>query len=274
MKGETKREKQAMTQKKSIPMKWTEIDKELKELLRLRTDPIVYRRLEKEGDLTGIKDVFRVPQAATFCQVFYMARALKLTVGITRSDKVGERCMRIHGTLPATEESMRAEAQMFSTTWFKNPEEAYQQQLDTYRIPPGEAVVMAPLSMAGFEPGVVVIFGNPAQLMLLMCGMQKEKYERFNFTFTGEGACADSLARCYVTGKPSLAIPYYGERSMGQVADDELVIAMPPNEIERAISGMKALSRIAFGFRYPIASIVGRLMSSLQHLCVVVNMAS
>jgi uncharacterized protein (DUF169 family) len=257
MKGETKREKQVMPQKGASRMKWTEVDKELKELLRLRTDPIAYRRLEKEGDLAGIKDVFRVPQAATFCQVLYMARALRLTVGVTRSDKVGERCMRIHGTQPTTEESMRGEAALFSTTWWKSPEEGYQQQLDTYRIPPGEAVVVAPLSAAGFEPEVVVIFGNPAQLMTLMCGMQKEKYERFNFSFTGEGACADSLARCYVTGKPSLAIPCYGERSIGQVADDELVIAMPPNEIERAISGMKTLSKIAFGFRYPIVSIGG-----------------
>ena len=238
-------------------MKWTEIDHELKERLRLRTDPIAYARLEKEGNLAGIKDVFRVPQAATFCQVLYMARVLKLTVGITRSDKVGERCMRIHGTQPTTEASMRGEAEMLSTTWFKNPEEAYQQQLDTYRIPPGEAVVVAPLSGAGFDPEVVVIFGNPAQLMLLMCGMQKEKYERFNFSFTGEGACADSLARCYVTGTPSLAVPCYGERSIGQVTDDELVIAMPPNQIERAISGMKTLSGISFGFRYPIASIGG-----------------
>jgi uncharacterized protein (DUF169 family) len=238
-------------------MIWTEIDHELKELLRLRTDPVAYARLEKEDDLTDVKDVYRVPQAATFCQVLYMARVLRLAVGVTRSDKVGDRCMRIHGTLPATEESMRAEAEMFSTTWFRNPEEAYQQQLDTYRIPPGEAVVVAPLSGAWFEPDVLVIFGNPAQLMLLMCGMQKKKYERFTFSFTGEGACADSLARCYVTGEPSLGIPCYGERSIGQVADDELVIAMPPNQIERAISGMKTLSGISFGFRYPIASIGG-----------------
>jgi uncharacterized protein (DUF169 family) len=238
-------------------MKWKEVDQELKELLRLRTEPVAYARLEREDDLSDMKDIFRVPQAATFCQVLYMARALRLTIGVGRSDKVGERCMRIHGVQPTTEESMRAEAEMLSSTWFKNPNEAYRQQLDTYRVPPREAVVVAPLSIATFEPDVVMVFGNPAQLMLLMCGMQKEKYERFEFSFTGEGACADSLARCYVTGKPSLAIPCYGERSIGQVADDELVIAMPPAEIERAISGMRTLSMTAIGFRYPVAFLGG-----------------
>lgn len=238
-------------------MQYEEICKELNELLRLKTDPVAYKRLEKESDLAKIKDMVRLAKPATFCQVIFMARVLRLTVGITQTDMVGDRCMRIHGTQPTTEESMRAEAQMLSTTWFKNPEEAYQQQIDTYRIPHGQSVVVAPLTKAGFEPEVVLIFGNPAQIMTLMCGMQKEKYERFDFSFTGEGACADSLARCYVTGKPSLAIPCYGERGFGQVADDEIVIAMPPIELDRAISGMKRLAKIAFGFRYPIVSIGG-----------------
>lgn len=234
-------------------MNWTKINEELNGLLRLKTDPVAYRILEKESDLAKIKDVFRVPHMFFFCQALYMARAGGLTLGITKEDKLSDRCRRIHGVLSATEESMREESMALASTWFKNPEEAYRQQRDTYRIPPGEAIVMAPLNRAQFEPEVVLIFGNPAQLMMLMCGLQKEKYERFDFCFSGEGACADSLARCYVTGKPSLGIPCYGERGMGQVADDELVIGMPPQDMERAISGLKTLSTIGPGLKYPIA---------------------
>jgi len=93
-------------------------------------------------------------------------------------------------------------------------------------------------------------------MTMLMCGLQKEQYERFQFFFIGEGACADGLAQCYSSGKPALAIPCYGERAIGQVADDELLIALPPGEIERAISGMQKLHKI--GFRYPIAFIGGQ----------------
>ena len=46
---------------------------------------------------------------------------------------------------------------------------------------------------------------------------------------------------------------------MGQVANDELVIALPPKEIGRAISGLKTLSTTALGFRYPIAFTGGTL---------------
>jgi uncharacterized protein (DUF169 family) len=234
---------------------WAEKTEDFKTLLRLRTEPIAFRRLEKVEDLEQIANVIRLKRGFTFCQVPFMARVLGQTVGMTKEDPIGDRCTRIHGLRAATEKSMQGEAAMLSTTWFGSPEEALKQQRETPRVPVGEAIVVAPLSKEKFEPEVVLVYGNPAQVMMILCGMQKEKYERFQFFFIGEGACADSLAQCYISGKPSLAIPCYGERAMGQVADDEIVIALPPGEIERAVSGMKKLAKI--GFKYPVAFIGG-----------------
>ncbi len=246
----------AFLQSGGMDMKWSDISNELSQLLRLKTAPVAYRRLEKISELDAIKNVFRVPHLSSFCQVLFMARIQRLTVGVTRTDKVNDRCMRIHGVKSASEKSMNAEAAILSTTWFASPEDALAQQKDTPRIPMGEAIVVAPLDKDKFEPEVILVFGNPAQIMMLMCGMQKEKYERFDFSFVGEGSCADSLAGCYNTKKPCLSIPCFGERSMGQVADDELIIALPPAEMERAISGLKKLGKI--GFKYPIAFIGGQ----------------
>jgi uncharacterized protein (DUF169 family) len=234
---------------------WQEMSEGLKKLLRLRTEPIAYRRFEKAGDLDKIANVVRLQRGFTFCQVPFLVRVMGQTIGITKQDPIGDRCTRLHGLRPATEKSMQAEAQMLSTTWFATPEEALQQQRETPRIPVGEAICVAPLGKEKFEPEVVLIYGNPAQIMLILCGLQKERYERFPFFFIGEGACADSLAQCYVSGKPAVAIPCYGERTMGQVADDEMVIALPPAELGRAISGMEKLSKI--GFRYPTRFIGG-----------------
>ena len=234
---------------------WAEMTEDFKTLLRLRTEPIAFRRLEKAEDLDKIANVVRVKRGFTFCQVPFLVRVLGQTVGITKEDPIGDRCTRLHGLREATEKSMQSEAAMLSTTWFASPEEALKQQRETPRVPVGEAIVAAPLGKEKFEPEVVLIYGNPAQVMMILCGLQKEKYERFQFFFIGEGACADSLAQCYISGKPSLAIPCYGERAMGQVADDEIVIALPPGELKRAVSGMKKLAKI--GFKYPIAFIGG-----------------
>jgi uncharacterized protein (DUF169 family) len=231
---------------------WSELGAELENTLRLKTKIIAYRRLEKAEELDTIKNVIRLDRFFTFCQVPFMVRVNGITVGITKENKILDRCSRIFGLRQATEKSMNAEAAMLSTTWFHSPEEALQQQNDYYRVPVGGAIVLAPLTKQKFEPEVLLMYGNPAQIMMVLCGLQKVKYEHFSFSFIGEGACSDSLAQCYITGKPAVSIPCYGERSMGGVSDDEIVVALPPGELERAISGLKELAKI--GRKYPIDS--------------------
>ena len=86
--------------------------------------------------------------------------------------------------------------------------------------------------------------------MLVMCGLQKEGYERFQFYFIGEGACADSLAQCYVSGKPAMAVPCYGEISLGGAREDEVVIALPSQDLAKALAGIERLTQKGLG--YPI----------------------
>ena len=232
---------------------WSELGEELENKLRLKTKIIAYRRLERAEELEAIKNVIRIDRFFTFCQVPFMVRVNGITVGITREDKIQDRCSRLFGLKQATEKSMNAEAAMLSTTWFRSPEEALQQQNDYYRIPVGGAIVLAPLTKQKFEPEVALVYGNPSQIMMILCGLQKVKYERFAFSFIGEGACTDSLAQSYITGKPAVSIPCYGERSMGGVSDDEMAIALPTGELERTVRGLRELAKI--GFKYPINSI-------------------
>jgi uncharacterized protein (DUF169 family) len=244
-------------------MNWAEKSKKLSDDLRLRTAPVAFKNLEKASDLSQIEGVTPWKKTCTFCQVPYLARVVGLTVGITREGGMLERCKRIHGLLPVSEETMQEEAQMLSGTWMPSQEEAMAQQLDYPRIPPGEAIVVGPLPKVKFDPEVILVYGNPAQIMMIMCGMQKIKYERFPFFFIGEGACADSLAQCFESGRPALAIPCYGERAMGQVADDEIVLALTPTDLDRALQGMDLLKRV--GFKYPI-TMIGGLANPLSAL--------
>ncbi len=237
--------------------KSAELGAKLEEMLRLRTRIIAYRRLEKAEELDTIKGVRRMEHFFTFCQIPFLVRVNEFTVGITTEDDINDRCTRLCGLRPPTEESKDGEAERLSTSWFGTKEEALLQQEEYPRIPPGEAIVLAPLIKMKFTPEVLLIYGTPAQIMMLMCGLQKEKYEKFWFSFIGEGACSDSLGRCYVSGKPALSIPCYGERSMGSVADDEIAIALPAAELERALSGLKKLHQA--GLRFPIGNIGPRL---------------
>jgi uncharacterized protein (DUF169 family) len=65
----------------------------------------------------------------------------------------------------------------------------------------------------------------------------------------GESACADSWGRALATGEPSLSIPCFAERRYGGVLDDEMLMALKPELIAKALEGMQALARN--GLRYP-----------------------
>jgi uncharacterized protein (DUF169 family) len=233
---------------------WEQLALRIENLLRLGTRVVGYRRLDSTDELRKLPDLRTFHRLFTFCQLVTLARVNGWTVGVTKQDaregRLLDRCSRIHGLRTASEKSMTAEAASFTTTWFSSVEDGMKQQRDYPRIPAGEGIVLAPLSVLPFDPDVVLIYGLPVQVMLVMCGLQKERYELFQFSFIGEGACADSLAQCYVSRKPALAIPCYGERSLGGVADDEIVLALPPKELEKAISGLERLASI--GFSYPV----------------------
>ena len=186
---------------------YQELIKELQERLRLRTKIIGYKILDSVDDLAKIGRTYKkFPGWFTFCQVPFYARFLGVTVSVTKDMKMGGRCKRIFGLQEVTEESMAREAKELSSTWFSSEEDALKQLHDYARIPVGEAIVVGPLETAIWKPDVVLVYGNPAQIVMTLCGLQKEKYELFHFSFVGEGACSDSLARCYLTGKPMVSL--------------------------------------------------------------------
>jgi uncharacterized protein (DUF169 family) len=238
-----------MDKKEAKVIDWAGLTQEMERLLRLKTSPVAYKRLEKLEELEKIPDVMRLNRRASFCQAPALARMGGMTVGLTRND-LGERCARICGLAATTEKEVSWEANAFATTWFATAEEARKQMTAYPLVPPGEALVLAPLASGKFDPDVILIYGNPAQMMLLMNGLQFKDYERFQFFFIGEGSCADGLAQCYTSGKPALAIPCMGERAFGTVTDDELVLALPPKMMAKAVEGLQSLRGRGIG--YPI----------------------
>jgi len=231
---------------------WGKLADSLERSLRLRTRPVAYKRLEKATALDNIPEVVRIDRAFTFCQVpTLVRRGAGITIGVTSADPISPRCARIFGLAATTQEQLSQEITYFKNTYFTTEEEAKRQMASYPLIPPGEAIVVSPLASVEFDPDVVLIYGTPAQMMVLMCALQVKGFERFQFFFIGEGSCADSLAQCYLTGKPALSIPCYGERSFGSVEDDELVLAVPPGMMEKAVTGLHTLEERQRGYPIP-----------------------
>ncbi len=219
--------------------------------MRLKSFPVAFKMLENKDDLGQIPFMRRLQKKVTMCQLITLVRNFDWTVGAELSDFMSPTCPSIIGLTDVPE--VYRDGTFRSIVWVKTREDGRKYEASIPRIPTGkyEAVAMAPLVYNPFEPDIVLIYANPAQMMLLINSLQFEDYEVMQFHCVGESSCADAIARCYLSGKPSLTIPCYGERRYGHAQDEDLVMAVPAEMMEKALRGMEALYRR--GIRYPIS---------------------
>lgn len=230
---------------------WKKIVRRMEQLLRLKSFPVAFKMLTRKADLDAIAFVRRPNEKVTLCQLITRVRNFDWTVGAQLDDFQFATCPSILGLtdLPETHK----DGTFRSIVWVATKEDGRKFEAAIPRLPlhAYEAVVMAPLAYDPFEPDIVLIYANPAQIMLLINAIQFKDYEAMAFFCVGESSCADAIARCYNTGKPGVSIPCYGERRYGHAQDDELVMAVPAGMMEKALQGLEALYRR--GVRYPIS---------------------
>jgi dephospho-CoA kinase len=230
---------------------WEKIIRRMELLLRLKSFPVAFKMLESKTELEKIPFLRRATKKVTLCQLITLVRNFDWTVGAELSDFLSPTCPSILGLTDIPE--FYRDGTFRSIVWVKTREDAKKYEASIPRLPLGryEAVAMAPLVYNPFEPDIVLFYANPAQMMLLINSLQFENYEVMHFHCVGESSCSDAIARCYLTGKPSLTIPCYGERRYGHAQDEDLVMAVPAGMMEKALRGMEALYRR--GIRYPIS---------------------
>ncbi len=226
---------------------------ELIEALRIRTIPIGMKLFEDAADMHNIKGV-RAPTEDfhfTMCQMVGQSRTAGFTLGIVHENtRMNSNCGGVAG-LNAPSESFLSGEQM-DGVWFGNREASRAHQAEMVRVEPKyQGLCVSPLRSGRLDPPDIVLFyANPAQTILFVNGLQYKRYKRYDMTITGETACSDSWGRALATGETSISIPCYAERRYGGVADDEMLLAMPPDEFARGIEGLRGLGRV--GLRYPI----------------------
>ena len=224
---------------------------DLERTLRLRSQPFAMKMFENRADMEAIPKIRRPTAKHTTDQVVAQAACLGWTVGIMNEDLAGPQCGAVIGLRPQDEQWLSG--QSMKGVWFETLEDsaAHQAAMDVVPYGEFEAMAVSPLTSGRLNPpDVCLIYATPGQMILLINGLQWSGYRKFEWSVVGESACADSWGRALTTGEPSLAIPCFAERRYGGVLDDELLMAMPPKYLPRAIAGMERLS--GNGLRYPI----------------------
>src|SRR6202047_3126256 len=225
---------------------------DLNGLLRLKTTVIGMKMFATVDEMAAIPKIRRPSAIHTTDQIVSMASRLGWTVGITSDDLVGAQCRAVIGLAPQDEKWLAGEA--YVGVWHENAQDARKRQeaLDVAPFGQYQALAGRPLTSGRLKPpDICLVYATPGQMIILINGLQYTGYKKFEWGVVGETACADSWGRALKTGEPSRSLPCYAERRYGGVPDEEMLMALSPAHLAKAITGMKALAKN--GLRYPIA---------------------
>ena len=225
---------------------------DLNSLLRLKTTVTGMKLFARVEAMEAIAKIRRPNAVHTTDQIVSMASRLGWTVGITADDLVGAQCRAVIGLGPQDEKWLAGEN--YVGVWHGTAEDARKRQeaLDVVPFGKYQALAVSPLASGRLNPpDICLVYATPGQMIILINGLQYTGYRKFEWSVVGETACADSWGRALKTGEPSLSLPCFAERRYGGVPDEEMLMALQPSYLAKAISGMKQLAKN--GLRYPIA---------------------
>ncbi len=239
---------------KVFPMRspYQDLASSLERLLRLRSVPFAMKLFRERAGMEAIPRIRRPSAIHTLDQIVAQAARLGWTIGITAEDLVGAQCRAVVGLGRAKDPAWRSGRHLVGV-WYESGEDAEAHQGAMHTVEDGvyEALAVAPLASGRLDPPDIALFyATPGAMIYFINGLQWSGYKRFDWSIVGESACADSWGRALKTRQPSLSIPCFAERRYGGVLDDEMLMALPPEYLGKAIAGMEALSKN--GLRYPI----------------------
>jgi len=221
---------------------------ELRIRLALRGQLVGVKILKDRAEVQQIPKIRDIKQKLTSCQRIQIARVIGWTTWETR-ETTPPFCSYILGLCPKPEDIETGK--LTAGIWCKTQEDAKKRH-DAFPIIPPEydAAVFGPVEMASFEPDVILIYGSPCQMMMVLDGFHWIKYEVNDFIDTGGSSCATTIGRTFTTGKLSLAIPDYGERRYGHVQENEIALSMKPEKLGECLEGLEGLRKA--GLPYPL----------------------
>lgn len=229
---------------------YAKMTSDLERLLKLRSIPFAMKLFESAADMEAIPKIRRPKTIHTVDQIVAQAARLGWTVGITGADLVGDQCRAVVGLGPQ-DEAWRSGKGM-TGVWYATLEDAGAHQAAMNVVDYGRYQALAVSPLAGGRlgtPDIALFYATPGAMIYFINGLQWSGYKRFDWSVVGESSCADSWGRALRTRTPSLSIPCFAERRYGGVLDDEMLMALPPEFIVKAVAGMEALAKN--GFRYP-----------------------
>jgi uncharacterized protein (DUF169 family) len=228
------------------------LDDALARYVRPDTFPLALRML-KPGE--EIPPDLKVPsrdlgEQWIVCQSIGIARRYGWGVAVGKKDVICPLATIAFGFRKPNDEYLKGFAAV--GMYCKDDEAAANLEAGTWRFDPGtyEHVCVAPLNRVKFEPHVVALYGNSAQVLRLVHATLYKRGGRVVSTSAGRLDCAEIVIQTMRTNEPHVILPCTGDRVFGMAQDTEMVFAFPWHWADEIIEGLKGTHN--GGIRFPI----------------------
>lgn len=234
-----------------------QIEVALNQYVRPQALPVAIRMCASEEELPE-KTRFALRDLGiniSLCHAVTMARRYGWTIAVDKYQSCYIAGISM-GFLPLLPDVADGSLQESLGLWGMNKEQAAAaiQDIPKFEYGKYKYVLMAPLSRATFEPHLVMVYGNPAQMWLLLSGYLSGTGKRGLDVILAPGAgCATYITRTLQTDEAQFSLLSIGERLVPHPQDYECAFSIPMSKIEKTIQGLKAGYEIGV-FRYPIPS--------------------
>jgi len=227
-------------------------DRELHFYIRPQTFPVAIRML---GPGEEIPERARRPardfkKLSMNCQVIDMARRYGWMIALTREDSICSLGIAAMGFEKPTH--LHSSGTLCEGMYTETKEAGQRSEAAIDRFPAGRyhALLVAPLDRAPFEPDLVCVYANPAQVMRLTQAALWKRGGKLTSAFGGRVDCAEVIVTTMRTDRPQVILPCSGDRIFGQTQDHEMAFTIPWSQMEEIVEGLKGTH--AGGIRYPI----------------------
>ncbi len=235
-------------------MDLTRIRQSLDTYVRPATYPVAIKMIDSADEIPERAKMPKRDLGATMplCQGLALARRHGLVITMSKEDMLCPIGAVALGLLPAKPRFL--DGSFGIPFWVPSQEMMANLARGMARLEAGRYshVVAAPIERAAFEPDVIVVYGNPAQIARLIQATVYATGEPVVSRSAGGFACAEQIARTMLTDKCQYVIAGGGDRVIAQAQDDEASFALPISRVDLLIEGLEESHKR--GARYPTRS--------------------
>ena len=230
------------------------LSKAVETYVHTETPPVAVKLLKSAGEIPErakmpVRD-FGVTMP--LCQGMALARRHEMVVAMGADDMLCPLGAVAMGLLPAKEGFL--DGRFGIPYWAPDGESAARLLQGMARLDYGKYthVVMAPLERTAFEPDVIVMYGNPAQVGRMVQTVVNITGGPVSSRSIGGTSCAEQIARTMLSGQCQSVLVGAGERMLALTQDHETSFALPANMVDAFVAALETTHKL--GVRYPTRS--------------------